>query len=812
MAITAASHLDDLLTSLAHDPRLVHLEHLPARAARFAELAVPLGDDLRARLPVEQLWTHQAEAIDLARAGRSVAIATGTASGKSLCYQVPIAEAVGGAVRPATSLLVFPTKALAQDQLRALTDLDVPRLVAATYDGDSGPDERTWVRANANVVLTNPEMLHHGILPHHGRWATFLMRLRYVVVDELHVLRGVFGTHVAHLLRRLRRLCAHYGSDPTFIFSSATIGTPARLASDLCGLDVAEVTDDGSPRGERHVALWNPHGGPAPSPTLQVVPDRPTSADPGLDPSAEQAGASAVSPPASPPASPEAPDRGSAGSQRAPSSNRDTAMLVAELIGRGHRTIAFCRSRKGTELIAADVRRRLPRELAERVRPYRGGYLASERREIEGELFGGQLRGVIATTALELGIDVGGLDACVLNGFPGTVASMWQQAGRAGREAQDAIVVLVAGDDQLDQWYMAHPDQVFTRPPEPAVINPANPYVLHAHLACAAHEQPLGHVDERWWPGTLDEGVGALVLDDRLKVRDRGRGSVRVPQAVWAGRGWPSHDVGLRNGSGDEVRIATHDGTLIGTVDRGRACSIVHPGAVYLHQGRSWHVTELDLDDGAAIVEPFDGGYHTQPRSETDITILAADSTRPVGRSQLAVGSVRVVSRVVGYKRFDSFSGELLGAEALQLPPGDLTTRAFWYTVDADLLDDAGIDSAALPGTLHAVEHAAIGLLPLFTICDRWDVGGVSTPHQAETGQPTIVIYDGYPGGAGIAELGYASADRHLEATLEVIASCRCADGCPSCVQSPKCGNGNEPLDKHGAIALLEALLAPALT
>ncbi len=814
MAIIASSQLDDLLTSLAHDPRLVHLEHLPARAARYGDLATPLSPDLQARLPFDRFWSHQATAIDLARSGRSVAVATGTASGKSLCYQVPIAEAVGSPVRPATSLLVFPTKALAQDQLRALTRLDVPRLVAATYDGDSGPEERTWVRGNANVLLTNPEMLHHGILPHHGRWATFLMRLRYVVIDELHMLRGVFGTHVAHLLRRLRRLCARYGSDPTFIFSSATIGEPGRLASELCGLDVAEVTDDGSPRGERRFVLWNPGAVLDPGPALRVLPGR----DGAAGEPAAPAPPAAPGPTSEPALGPqEGRGRGRAiehaavtEPERAPSANRETAALVAELIRRGHRTIAFCRSRKGTELIAAEVRRRLPTELARKVRPYRGGYLASERREIEGELFGGHLRGVIATTALELGIDVGGLDACVLNGFPGTISSMWQQAGRAGREAQESIVVLVAGDDQLDQWYMAHPDQVFTRPPEPAVINPANPYVLHAHLACAAHEQPLGHIDERWWPGTLDEGVRALALDDQLKIRDRGRGSVRVPLAVWAGRGWPTHGVGLRSGSNDEVRIATPDGTLVGTVDRGRACSLVHPGAVYLHQGQSYRVGELDLDDGAAIVEPFDGGQWTQPRSETDITILGAEATREVGRSTLSVGSVRVVSRVVGYKRFDSYTGELLGTEELHLPPGELTTRAFWYTIDWDLLDDAGIDPAAVPGTLHAVEHAAIGLLPLFTICDRWDVGGVSTPMQAETGLPAIVIYDGYPGGAGIAELGYASADRHLQATLEVIEACRCADGCPSCVQSPKCGNGNEPLDKHGAIALLHALLGPA--
>ena len=477
---------------------------------------------------------------------------------------------------------------------------------------------------------------------------------------------------------------------------------------------------------------------------------------------------------------------------------------MAELIRRGHRTIAFCRSRKGTELIAAEVRRRLPADLAKKVRPYRGGYLAAERREIEGELFGGQLRGVIATTALELGIDVGGLDACVLNGFPGTIASMWQQAGRAGREAQESIVVLVAGDDQLDQWFMAHPDQVFTRPPEPAVINPANPYVLHAHLACAAYEQPLGHVDERWWPGTLDEGVRALVLDDRLKIRDRGRGSVRVPLAVWAGRGWPTHGVGLRSGSSDEVRIALDDGTL----DRHRR---PRPGLLARAPGRDLPAPGPVLPGGRA--RPRRRGRHRravrrrrvdpapQPRPTSP-----SSAPRPAARSAAAPWR----SGRCGWSRGSSATSASTPTPAscsaprsstcrpASSPPGRSGTRS-----TATCSTTPASTPAAVPGTLHAVEHAAIGLLPLFTICDRWDVGGVSTPLQAETGLPTIVIYDGYPGGAGIAELGYASADRHLQATLEVIDACRCADGCPSCVQSPKCGNGNEPLDKHGAIALL---------
>jgi DEAD/DEAH box helicase domain-containing protein len=780
MAITTAEDLEAFLAELIADPRLVHVERVPERAARFADLARPLPPIVRDRLAIDGFWTHQARAIDLVRSGTSVAIATGTASGKSLCYQAPIAESMVESLRPATALLLFPTKALAQDQLRALTQLEVPKLVAATYDGDCSTEERTWVRTHANVVLTNPEMLHHGILPNHARWATTIMRLRYVVVDELHLLRGIFGSHVAHLLRRLRRICNHYGSDPTFVFSSATIGEPGRLASELCGLDVEEVTDDGSPRGERLFALWNP----AAERPLDLVIDGP------------RRGAAVADG-----------ERDLPTTVKRASANHETAALVARLVRRGHRSIAFCRSRKGAEVVAAHTSRHLPAELAELVRPYRAGYLTAERREIEADLFTGRLRGVIATTALELGVDIGGLDACVLNGFPGTIASMWQQAGRAGRAAQQSLAVLVAGDDQLDQWYMNHPDQVFSRAPEGAVISLTNPYVALAHLACAAYESPLTHADERYWPDLLDDAVRDLVLDDQLRLRPRGRGSRREPTAVWAGRGWPSGGVGLRGSSTDLVHIVLPDGTLVGTVDLERAGQLVHPGAIYLHRGRTYRVASLDLTDHVAVVEAHAANEYTQPRTETDIAILATDDERQVGASRRALRWGGVASRGVGFRRIDTFSGELIAAEELHLPPTVLTTRAFWYVIEPSLLTAAGLAPADWPGALHAAEHAAIGLLPLFTICDRWDVGGVSTALQADTGRPTIVIYDAYEGGAGIAELGYEAADRHLRATLEVIESCPCENGCPSCVQSPKCGNGNEPLDKAGAARLLGAVL-----
>jgi DEAD/DEAH box helicase domain-containing protein len=772
-ALSAGASLVDLLRDLAADrdrahhadagvgtdlgpSRLVHLVALPARPPRHGHLARPLPEPVGARLP-GPLWSHQAAAIDLARAGRSVVVASGTASGKSLCYQVPIAEAASAPIRPGTALVLFPTKALAHDQLRALTALDLPGVTAGAYDGDASPEERTWIRKQASVVLTNPEMLHSGLLPHHDRWATFLGRLRYVVVDELHTFRGIFGSHVAQLLRRLRRLAVHHGADPVFICTSATIGEPQRLASAVCGVEVAAVVDDGSPAGPRTVALWQP-------PILDV------------------------------------------GTGTRASAHREAAAVMAGLIDGGHTTLGFARSRRGVEIVAADVRRRLPRPTSSRVRAYRGGYLAEERRAIEDELFAGQLSGVVATSALELGIDVGGLDAVVIDGFPGTIASFWQQAGRAGRSGAASATVLVAGNDQLDQWLATHPHELLTRAPEPAVVNPGNPFVVDPHLRCAAHELPLTHADQRWWPDVLDDAVRRLVHADELAVRHRGRRD--EPIAVWVGSGWPSHGVGLRNASGAPVRIVTAEGERqVGDVDRARAPEHVHTGASYLHQGRHWRVVELDLDAGVARVEPDDGATYTVARRDTQIRLLEVDAERPVGKAHLHLGSAEVHTTVVGYQRKDALTGAVVRSEVLELPTSTLVTRAVWYVVEDALVRATGIEPSRLPGALHAIEHAAIGMLPLFAICDRWDVGGVSTARQVDTERPTIVIYDAMPGGAGVAELAYEAADRHLRATFEQVAACGCHDGCPSCIQSPKCGNANDHLDKQAALEVLGVLL-----
>lgn len=762
--MSVSPDIDAILDALALDPdlgnRVVHDVELPEREGRTATLTAPLHESVRERLRargVEELWTHQAAAIDHLRRGEHVVVATGTASGKSLCYQVPILDAIA-ARASTTALALFPTKALAQDQLRSLRSWSLPGATAVTYDGDTPPDDRAWARRHANVLLTNPEMLHLGILPSHQRWATFLMRLEYVVVDELHALRGIFGGHVAQVLRRLRRLCAHYGSDPTFCFASATIGNPGELASSLIGAPVTAITDDGAPAAGRRFVLWQ-------------------------RPLLDEALGTRVS------------------------ANHETAELLATFVRDRHPTLAFTRSRRGAELVAAGARRALERSapaLASSVAAYRAGYRADERRAVERALGTGELLGVAATNALELGIDVGGLDAVIVNGFPGTLASLRQQAGRAGRTGRRAATVLVAGDDQLDQWYVAHPDQLLTRAAEAAVINPDNPFVLRPHIACAAHELPLGPDDERWFGPGIDDAVRELVLVDLLRPRD-GR-------MFWAGRTPPAPAVGLRTGTNEECSLlAEVDGRvhLVGTVDGARIYNVAHEGAVYLHQGRQWQVERLDVADHAAwLVAADDLDEYTQPREETDIAILDTERVVPCGVGRAHLGRVEVTNRVTAYQRRRTGSGESLGVVDLDVPPRTLDTRACWYTVPADALERAGIPPARHTGAVHAAEHALIGLLPLFAICDRWDVGGVSMALHPQTGAPTIVVYDGYPGGAGIAELAFADLDRHLRETLALVEACSCEHGCPSCVQSPKCGNWNEYLDKDAAAGLLRLLVA----
>jgi DEAD/DEAH box helicase domain-containing protein len=733
--------------------QLVWSEEIPAREAIHDHLDPPLPGVLTERLAergIRDLYRHQVRGIRRVREGRHTVLVSGTASGKSLTYQVPVAERILADPKTAT-FLIFPTKALAQDQLRSLRELRIPGLVAATYDGDTVADERRRVRRYANVVLTNPDMLHFGILPHHARWADFFLRLRFVVVDELHVLRGMFGSHVAHVLRRLRRVAAHYGSHPTFVFASATIGNPGELASRLAGLPVETVEGDDSPAGERLLALWNPP----------------------LD------------------------DRRDG---RRRSSLAESTDLYVDLVGADLHTIVFSRSRKATELIHRWAGQRLDGVRAGRIAPYRGGYLPQDRRRIEAALFSGELLGVTATEALELGIDVGGLDAAVINTYPGTISSLWQQAGRAGRRRRRSLAVLVAGEDALDQYFMSHPREVITRSPEPAVVNPDNPLVVAAHTGCAAYELPLVPADRDYLGEGMEEAANQLLQAGHLRLRGG--------KLFWAHRQPPAPEIDLRSSGGPVYTIVdVGAGQLLGTIEEVRAFSQTHRGAVYLHQGATYLVEELDLARHEVRVRQADVDFYTQAKNEKSLQVMEIEAKESLGRFGHHLGRVRVETHVVAFQRKEQGSGTVLALELLDLPPVDFETQAFWFTVPEELYEEAGIPRADVPGTLHAAEHAGIAMLPLFAICDRWDIGGLSTAHHPQTGMGTIFIYDGYPGGAGIAPVAFRAGEKHLRATLEAIRTCLCETGCPSCVQSPKCGNFNDPLDKEGAAALLEAAL-----
>jgi DEAD/DEAH box helicase domain-containing protein len=739
---------------------VTHVERVPARAGRPAawpDWVAPLLVERLALRGIQAPWQHQVAAADLAWAGESVVLATGTASGKSLAYQLPVLSTLLADSRN-TALYLAPTKALAADQLRSVRDLALAEVRAAAYDGDTPIGERDWVRAHARWVFTNPDMLHRGILPAHARWAAFLRRLRYVVVDECHGYRGIFGSHVAHVVRRLRRVCARYGGAPTFVLASATVSMPGESAGRLVGLPVRAVSEDASPHGSLAFALWEP----------PLV-------------------------------------RGLTGENGAPvrrSSGAESARLLADLVVEGARTIAFVRSRRGAEVVALSARRLLARTapgLADQVAAYRAGYLPEERRALEAGLEKGTLLGVAATNALELGIDIAGLDAVVLSGYPGTIASLWQQAGRAGRERQDALAVFVARDDPLDTYLAHHPEAIFGRPVEATVLDPGNPHVLGPQLCCAAAELPLSENDL----ALFGEDAARALLPDLVR---RGLLRHRPTGWYWTSRQRPAVDI--RGTGGDPVQVVeAATGRLLGTVDRWASHGMVHTGAVYLHQGVSYVVDDFDVDGGVACVHAEEPDWTTSARDVTDIRIETTVRHRDLGSVALHYGTVEVTNQVVSYLRRRIATGEILEEVALDLPARKLRTAAVWYTVADDALAAARLNWPDTPGAAHAAEHAAIGLLPLFATCDRWDIGGVSTALHEDTGRCTVFVYDGHPGGAGFAARGYDAAGSWLRATRGAIASCECESGCPSCVQSPKCGNGNEPLDKAGAVRLLDAVL-----
>jgi DEAD/DEAH box helicase domain-containing protein len=747
----------------AYEGQAVHVEHLAARTARTAATEKPLLATLKQRLGQKgllPLYTHQAEAVDLTRQGRNVIIATSSASGKTLCYNIPVLETLVSH-QIAQALYLFPTKALAQDQCRSLRELVgglLPPEEIAIFDGDTQPLERACIRRKARLIITNPDMLHLGILPNHQNWSRLLGHLKYVVVDEAHSYRGVFGSHVAQVLRRLRRLCRFYGANPQFIMASATVANPGEHAAALAGVPFAVVSGDGSPHGDRKFVFWNP-------PLIDEAKSR----------------------------------RGSA--------NSEAIALFTALVMNNVRTLAFARTRRLTELIYAHVRERLLRkapDIAERVRAYRAGYLPEERRRIEQALYQGELVGLVATNSLELGIDIGSLGATLLVGYPGSIASTWQQAGRSGRGKESALSFLIAMDNPLDQYLMRNPEFFFQSNFEHALINPDNHYILNAHLECAAWELPLNPADAVFFGPCFKKEVKQLATQGRLRER--------LPRWYLAPSiDYPAQEVNIRSSSGQDLAVMNSaTGSLLEVVDMGRAFTQLYQGAVYLHQGDTFIVTEFNLEARTITVLPDQVSYYTEARETTDLRVTKAIREATLGPVLVSLGEVTVTSSVIGYRKKMQFTDEVVGELPLELPPQVFTTVALWFSIPEPAigkLADAGRDFA---GGLHALEHAAIAILPLFALCDRNDIGGVSTPLHSDTGRPTIFIYDAHHGGIGIAENGFDLIGQLWQATLKAIRECPCQDGCPSCIQSPKCGNNNQPLDKQAAVAILDYLLGEA--
>jgi DEAD/DEAH box helicase domain-containing protein len=749
------------VTSLSdYEQQIVHIQYIPRRSAQSGQLEKPLTPSLKTSLEssgITSFYSHQADAINLARNGNNVMVATASASGKTLCYNVPVLETVIND-RASRALYLFPTKALAQDQLRGLMEMACPELLSytecSTFDGDTPQPERAEIRKHARIIISNPDMLHLGILPNHKYWTMMLQNLKYVVVDEAHVYRGVFGSHVANVLRRLRRLCTYYGSSPQFICSSATIANPGEHAEKLAGIPFEVVENDGAPYGGKRFVFWNP----------PVI------------------------------------DEAKSTRRR---SNSETTFLFTELIRHNIRSLVFTRTRKLTELIYVYSCDKLIPSLADRIKPYRAGYLPEDRRKIEKALFTGELLGVIATNALELGIDIGDLDATVLNGYPGSISSTWQQAGRSGRRNADSLSFFVALDNPLDQFFMNNPDSFFGKPFENALINAENMNILKPHLLCAAWEKPLSERDSIYFGESYNEALSELEKKGTVRSRNgRWHVSPRITH--------PAQHVNIRSTSDRNYSVLDESQgyALLETVESSTAFFQIHEGAIYLHQGDAYYIKTLDIEKGVAIAEPAKVPYYTQTKEITELKVLNIVQERSYKDVTVSFGLVDVTNMVIGYRKKMQYTEEIVGDELLDLPPMRFFTEAVWFDLPQAAVDrviKGGLDFA---GGLHATEHAAIALLPLFALCDRNDIGGVSTPFHPDTGKAQVFIYDAYPGGIGIARKGFDVITQLWAATSKVIEECPCRDGCPSCIQSPKCGNNNEPLDKKAAIVLLRALLA----
>jgi DEAD/DEAH box helicase domain-containing protein len=738
------------------DERFVAATHEPAREAELREIPPELHKDVRdalERVGVEALFSHQAEAWQSVMTKGHTIVTTGTASGKSLCFNLPVLHMLSCDAR-ARALYLYPAKALAQDQARRLSELRTPPLRHAIYDGDTPREDRAAIRRRSNAILTNPDMLHVGILPHHSRWGDFLANLALVVVDEAHVYRGVFGSHVANVLRRLRRLARAYGTEPRFVLTSATIANPLELATSLTGLPFELIERDGAPRSGREIVMCNP----------PLIDKR---------------------------------------SGRRKSSLSESAELFADLVATGTRTICFTRSRRAAELVYQFARIRLDESsgegvsLADTIAPYRAGYTPQQRREIERRLAGGDLLGVVTTSALELGIDIGHLDAAISVTFPGTVASLRQQWGRAGRRERDGLALYVSGDDALDQFFCRHPEEFLGRPVEAAILDHSSESIHMRHLVAAAYEAPLDDDDVELLGPQFSEHARRLVAAGDLRERN-GR---FLPRRA----GFPAAAISLRSASPDSFTVIDAEaGELLGFVEAERAFSTVHPGAVYLHLGEPYEVDELDIGGRRALVRPSDADYYTQPKIETETFVEEVREGRETLGVSLRFGIVSVTEEVVAFQRKRLSDHELVDLRTLDLPAQNFVTQALWYELPDTVVGELPLE--ALLGSLHATEHAQIAVLPLIAMCDRWDIGGLSTNYHHQTACATIFVYDGHPGGVGITRVGYFQFERLASDARRLISECPCESGCPSCVQSPKCGNLNDPLSKAGALELLAAM------
>lgn len=724
------------------------------QAAQFARPGLGLKNDLGPLLDslgIPQLYSHQKKAIDLIQAGFHTVIATPTASGKSLIYNLPVVDALLENPK-SRALYLFPLKALARDQLDTIQHLLTlasfpgkprPTLRAAVYDGDITAYQKSKIRKSPpHVLLTNPEMLHLAMLAHHGLWEDYFSHLKYVVIDEVHTYRGVMGSNMAWVFRRLARICRHYGSDPVFVFCSATIANPASLARKLTGLEVSVVAEQGAPSGKKDVLMMR-----------------------GVEGAAQTAIA-----------------------------------LIHSAVHRQLRTIVYTQSRKITELIAMWASQRAL-SFSHKIAAYRAGFLPEERRIIEKKLTSGELLAVVSTSALELGIDIGNLDLCILVGYPGTIMSTWQRAGRVGRDGKDSALILIAHEDALDQYFINHPDVFFAMPPEKAIINPDNPMIQKQHLACAAAELSLKQGEYFLQEKRVQAAVTALETTGTLLRSRNGE--------IWfSARKSPHREVSLR-GTGHTIPIFLESTKQnIGDIDPHRAYFETHEGAVYLHQGLSYEVTRFDHVKGLVEAKRQDLPYYTRARSSKSTFILLHEESCTVMGTRVGLGRLLITQQVTGYERKLVATGKSLGVVPLDLPKLEFETQGLWIEIPDWVRDKIESDSLHFMGGIHALEHAAIGIMPLLVMTDRNDLGGISTPFHPQTGKAAIFIYDGVPGGLGLSKQAFVRAKDFLQSTFDVIASCPCKTGCPACVHSPKCGSGNRPIDKFSAKIILEMILA----